>query len=226
MSELGTALGRVQSIAHEMGVSMEELQASLISITIGGVKSNEAATQLRGIMTALMKPTVEMQKALRAIGAESGEAAIKTWDFWGALEKLRNTTDGSAEAMGKLFPNVRGAAGALRILGEGAQKYTDAMAVLKHQDMSTLQKSLKDFMDTDAEKLTKELNTLANYFTAEFGLQLITTLNNLIQLLGGGNGLIGVFKSLSQVPLDAAILGIVVAFGALTKNCGTMMVGF
>ena len=45
MGELGTAMGRVQSIAHEVGMSMEELQASFIAMTIGGVKATEAATQ-------------------------------------------------------------------------------------------------------------------------------------------------------------------------------------
>jgi TP901 family phage tail tape measure protein len=226
MSDLGTAMGRVQSIANEMGLSMEEVQASLISITIGGVKASEAATQLRSMMTALMKPSEAMKAALHEIGAESGQAAIATWDFFGTLEKLRGTTDGSAAAMAKLIPNVRGVAGAMRIMGEGAKAYNDAMETLHAQDLSTLQKQLKDFMDTDAEKLTKELNKLANFFTAEFGLKLVSTLNTLIQLLGGANGLTGVLSNLGKIPADLALIGLALALGKVIEWSNFATVGF
>ena len=77
---------------------------------------------------------------------------------------------------------------------EGAEKAEKALKDINAVDLSTIQKKLKDFTDTDAEKLTKELNKLSNFFTAEFGLKLIGTLNSLIQLIGGGDGLIGVFR--------------------------------
>ena len=110
MGEFGTAMGRVQSIAHESGISMEELQASLVALTIGGVKSTEAATQLRGIISAVLKPSTDLQKALNQIGAESGPAAIATYGLEGTL---RNCGDNQRyrDAFAKLFPNVRALAG-------------------------------------------------------------------------------------------------------------------
>jgi TP901 family phage tail tape measure protein len=226
MAELGTAMGRVQSISHEMGISMEEVQASLIAITIGGVKASEAATQLRSMMTALMKPSEAMTKALHQIGADSGQAAIATWDWYGALEKLRGTTDGSAAAMAKLIPNVRGVAGAMRILGEGAKAYKESLETLKQQDLSTLQKQLKDFMNTPAEQLTKELNKLANYFTVDFGLKMISMLNTLIQLIGGGGGLIGIFNTLGTVATAATFVGLVAGLAKLYEWSNFSVVGF
>ena len=110
LNELGTALGRVQSIGHESGVSLEELEASLVAITLGGVKANEASTQLRGVLTAFLKPTQDMQKALKELGVESGEAAIATWGLQGAVAQLWKLA-GSASGMSKLFPNIRGDAG-------------------------------------------------------------------------------------------------------------------
>ena len=97
---------------------MEELQASFISLTIGGVKATEAATQLRGVMTGLLKPSEGMKGAFREIGVESGEAAIATWGFQGTLQKLISTTGGSASEIAKLFQNVRGLAGVLAV-GDG-----------------------------------------------------------------------------------------------------------
>ena len=186
MGELGTAMGRVQTLAHEVGVSMEELQAAFVSITIGGVKAAEAATQIRSVLTALMKPSQGMKEALRALNVESGEAAVATWGYQGALEKLRGTTDGSASAMARLFPNVRGDAGALRLAGEGADKFREALEELHQVDMETLSKKLKEFTSTDAERLTAELNKVANYFKVEFGAEVVHSLAQIMDVLGGG----------------------------------------
>lgn len=48
------AIGRVAPIANEVGVSVDELSAGFSSITIGGVKASEAATQLRSTLAGLL----------------------------------------------------------------------------------------------------------------------------------------------------------------------------
>jgi TP901 family phage tail tape measure protein len=203
--ELGTALGRVQSIGHELGVSMEELQASLISITIGGVRSNEAATQLRGVLSALMKPTVEMSSAFQKMGVSSGTAAVATFELQGTLAKLWEISGKTVEGMSKFFPNIRGDAGALRMAAEGAQKYKEGLDALRSQNMATLAKPFEAFKATDAEKLNAELNKLKNFMTAEFGAKLVGQLNTVVQVLGGGNGLTGVLRMVTgELPLVAA----------------------
>ena len=212
MGELGTAMGRVQSIAHEVGLSMEELDASLIAITIGGVKANEAATQLRGVMTGLLKPSEGMKAAFREIGVDSGEAAIATWGFKGTLDQLQKTTNGSASAMAGLFQNVRGLAGALRLVGAGAEKYNEAIEKLRQVDQATLLKKFEEFTSTDAEKLTKELNKLKNFWTAEFGGDLLAAF---AKLSGGADGLISVLRTLTG---DLPGMGV-----AVTAFAGTLL---
>jgi TP901 family phage tail tape measure protein len=206
--DLATALGRVQSIAHELGVSVEEVNASLVSLTIGGLKASEAGTQLRGALTALLKPTPEMTKALHTLGVESGPAAIATWGWQEALEKVKNTTDGAAESLAKLFPNVRGGAGAFRLLSEGAQKYKEMMDAQAKIDQKFLATGALEAMSTDAARLTAELNKLRNFFTAEFGATLVHNLNVAVDLLGGGKGLVGALRLVTmELPLAAAAMG-------------------
>jgi TP901 family phage tail tape measure protein len=206
--ELGTALGRVQGIAHELGVSVEELNASLVSITIGGVKSNEAATQMRGIISSLLKPSEELKKAFRDIGVESGTSAVATYGFQGTLEALWKSIDGNKSAAAKMFPNVRAMAGDFRLAGEGAQRFKEAMAVQSKLDRSSLDKPFEQFIQTDAEKLNKELNKLSNFFTAEFGPKLVAQLNSVVQALGGGSGILGALRVLTtDLVRDIAIGG-------------------
>jgi TP901 family phage tail tape measure protein len=208
MGELGTALGRIQSIGHELGVSMEELDAALVATTIGGVKANEAATQLRGVMTALLKPSDGMKEAFRHIGVDSGEAAIATWGLKGTLEQLQKTTDGSATAMATMFQNVRGLAGALRLAESGAQKYDEAIKKLHEVDQSTLRKLFEEFTSTDAEKLTVELNKIKNFFTAEFGADLVKSVRQVMGVFGGADGMVPVLRAFTnQLGPMAAGLG-------------------
>ncbi len=206
-SELGTALGRIQTLGHEVGTSMEELQSGLIAITIGGVKATEAATQMRGIFTALLKPSKEMKKAFKELGVESGEAAIRTFGFLGALEKIKGTTDGSSQAMSQLFRRVRGAAGALRLLSEGTDSYNEAMEKLIAIDQRVLATKSMEVLRTDAARLQAELNKLKNFFTVDLGSEVVKVLGNLISLLGGGAGLVGVLK-MATAEVPALILGI------------------
>ena len=185
LNELGTALGRTQSIGHELGVSMEELQAALVAITIGGVKANEASTQIRGVLSGLLKPTTDMRKALHELGVESGEDAIATWGLLGTLQQLQHVSGGSATATATLFQNIRGLAGVLRIAGEGATKYNEAMKALEAVDQATLRKTLEEFTSTDAEKTTRELNKLKNYFTVEFGADVVKMVGSMTQGMDG-----------------------------------------
>jgi len=91
-------------MAAQLGIRLDELQASYAAITIGGVKTAEAAMQIRGAMTALVKPTAEMKKALRQLGYESGEQAVAALGFVGAMRAVIATTEGSTTSIARLLP--------------------------------------------------------------------------------------------------------------------------
>ena len=91
-------------MAAQLGIRLDELQASYAAITIGGVKTAEAAMQIRGAMTALVKPTAEMKKALRQLGYESGEQAVAALGFVGAMRAVIATPEGSTTSIARLLP--------------------------------------------------------------------------------------------------------------------------
>ena len=191
---------------------MEELDAALISMTIGGLKASEAATQLRSLMTGLLKPSEAMQAAYKQIGVDSGEAAIAAFGFRGALQAVAETTDQSVAALSKLFPNIRALPGDLRLLRDGAKQYEDAMKALAAVDMETLHKKVQDFISTDAEKLTAELNKISNFFKVEFGAGIVSSMGKLLNVFGGADGLVPVLRSLTQtMPALVASLGVAAA---------------
>jgi len=231
MGELGVAMGRVQALAFEVGISMEELEAAFISLTIGGVKPAEAATQLRGVMTGLLKPSRDMQKALESLGVASGEEAIATWNLEGTLERLWLIADKSASGMSKLFRNIRGDVGAMRLAGEGAQKFAEGLEAVNKIDVTMLRDKFEAVMGTDVEKLTKTLNAITNFFTVELGTSLISSLQTLASVFGGPTGLVGIMRAVTNqiVPtalslgtLGAALLGISLYARAAASGIGGM----
>jgi hypothetical protein len=76
VDDLANTLGRVSPMAAELGISFNELGASIATVTLSGSKPSEALTQIRGAMNALVKPTEGMQEALRNLGFSSPEEAI------------------------------------------------------------------------------------------------------------------------------------------------------
>ena len=209
--DLATALGRVQTIAHLSGVSLEELDAAMISLSIGGVKSTEAATQLRGVLTALLKPSQDMKAAFAEVGVASGPAAIATFGLQGAVQKLMETTGGAAEEMQKLMPNVRGFAGGARLAESGANAFNDALKKLQDLPANLLKQKEMELAATAAEKLTSELNKVKNALTVDVGRDLTESLQSFINVFGA-EGIAGVFTSfLDQAPKVAAGLAMIAA---------------
>jgi TP901 family phage tail tape measure protein len=235
MADLATALGRTQTLAHAMGISMEELDAALISMSIGGLKASEAATQLRSMMNALLKPSEGMKAALDEIGASSGEAAVAAYGFRGAFEAVAATTDRTIGSLSKLIPNIRGLPGALRLLNEGAQQYEEGLKKLAAVDMETLHKKVQDFISTDAEKLTAELNKISNFFKVEFGADLVKSMAGVLAMFGGSGGLVSMLRALTgSLPMLVAgfggLIAVLVAIKleamAAASSIGGLRVGF
>lgn len=136
-AELSATLGQIIPIASSMNLSFENLGASMATMTRQGVKSAIATTQLRAIMTSLLKPSEELKKAMQKAGFETGEAVTSSENFQEALGQVIAQTDGSQEALAELFPNVRALQGALALTGEGAVGFSDDLKAMNESAGAT-----------------------------------------------------------------------------------------
>ena len=156
MADLATAMGRVQTLGHELGVSIEELESSLVTLSISGVKANEAGTQVRSMMMGLLKPT-KMKEAFQQLGVESGPALVATYGWSGALAQLQKVGGAAANQIAALLPNQRALIGELRIGGEGGlSKYAESLKALTEVSPQTLIGKRLTFTSTDAEQVTRK----------------------------------------------------------------------
>ena len=228
-TELANSFGRVGVAAKEMGIPLDDVLASFTTITRNGVKTSEAITQLRGVITALSKPTEGMSDALHTLGYASSEDAIAANSLGELLKKLAGTTDGTSASFAKLFPNVRGLN--LAILAGKSQNATYA------SDLAEIGKAGKELNDekanivinTDAQKAEGELNKLKNFLTVDFGQAVLKAIAIFTTKTGGADNFITVVKGFTPVlEAGAAVLGIYaakVSFLTLRANYAAGAVG-
>ena len=217
--ELALGYGTVAPIADKLNISMEELNASIATLTINGIKTDKAFTQIRGTMQAFLKPTGEMKDALKELGFESGEQLLQANNLQEALRLVAGVTDGTAAAIAKLFPRIRGLTGVLTALDDQAGHFNKTMEEQKTALTGAYDRAYKLVIDTPAEKITKELNQLKNFFTVEFGQSVLEASIKLSKAVGGAGSLIDIFKVMGPLlPPLAAGLGIVAVSLALVAT--------
>ena len=111
VAELIPLIGGLAKISHDLGISQDEMGASLALVTQTAGSTAEAATQYQGVLMALLKPTDAMKEMIKAMGFESAEAAIKQLGLAETLRRLKGATGGSAEKMAEMFGRVEGLKG-------------------------------------------------------------------------------------------------------------------
>ena len=217
--ELASVLGRVTAVSSELGVSLDELNAMMVTLTISGVKPAEAATSLRSAMMALIKPSQDLQKELRQLGFESGPQMIAALGLEGALLKLRESTDENMAAFAKLIPNVRAISGALRETDEDGKRTADSLQHLHEMSVLAFNEKYKLFIESDAQKTLTEMNKLKTFLTTDLGAAIVQAVNQFLSFAGGADAIGAGIKALVPVVMTG-----VAAFGSFAAAMGVMAI--
>ena len=212
--ELEHGYGTVAPTAEKLGIAFEEVNAALATLTIQGIQTDKAFTQIRGMMQSFLKPTKEMEAAMRELGFANAAQILEAYDLQEALRAVIGTTDGNAESVAKLIPRIRGLTGGLGLAGDEAEHFTKAIKEQETALEDAYDKAYEIVITTDAERITKELNKVKNFFTDEFGEAVLKSAIDMSELLGGAENLLLVFETMAAV-----IPGVVVSLAAL----GTVM---
>ena len=158
---LAPVLGRVTPLAATLGVEFEEVGASLATFTKLGVSAEEAATGLRGIFSAILKPTSQAELALKSYGTSiddvkkmMGERGLML-----TLKHLMETFGDNDQALTSMFGNVRALTAVLGTAGTQAETYEQVLASLT-DSQGALNESFEVVENTASFKLNKALQEL------------------------------------------------------------------
>ena len=190
LSEIANVIGRVTPLTAEMGITWEETAASIAVMTRQGVRADTAITQLRAVVSKLLKPTKEMNALYRKWGVQDGKQAVETFGgLRGVLLKLSEETGGSSAEMAELFRRIRAIVGQMSLMTDNGKLLADTMLGISEGTKAATQ-AWGDFIKSDAHVLTLEMQKFDNAVT-ELGTTAIpalgvalSALNTLVEGMG------------------------------------------
>ena len=136
ISELSQGFGQVAPLAASTGVEFEGLMAITSGLTTSGLKASTAYTQIRAVLSNLLKPTEEMQEAFDILGITSDnlKERISEEGLQGMLARLTETADENNIVTAKMFGSVEALNVVLALSGEVGEK---TMAIQNNMTDST-----------------------------------------------------------------------------------------
>lgn len=166
VAELSDQLGGLTPIAKSAGVGIDELLSGVASLTKGGMKTEEAVTNLKGIISSVIKPSSEAAKMAKKLGIDFSVSAIKSKGFAGFMEDIKEKTGGNTELMGQLFGNVRALSGALALTSDtGMNDFVNTLDAMKNSAGAT-DEAFAIMTNTIGHKLDKFKNMMKNTATS------------------------------------------------------------
>lgn len=238
--ELGPQIGKVVATAAAAGVSFEEVGAALATMTISGLKTDQAIVGLNQTILSFLKPTDEAIEAAAELGFDLSATTLATMGLDGAMtelskklgisvddmiameqaglddaamyDELAAKTGASAEQMAILFPNIRALKGALILAKDDGAKFNEMMAEQEDRVGAT-SKAFETMAETTAFEFDLALSSM-KATAIEMGSHLLPIASDLFKKIGE---LADQFGELSDEEQQTILktLGIVAAVGPL-----------
>lgn len=180
IDQLSKQLGDVVGIARAAGVSFEEVASAISAVTAAGQPTAIATTGVRAAISELLTPTKELSFALKNIGIESVEAAIKQEGFVGVLRRVADAYGGNATALAALFARIESLPAITALVSGKVGKQFDAMHDSARDNTRAMNevsnKAFQIMADTTEFRMGQargaidaELSRIGEIFTKSFG---------------------------------------------------------
>jgi len=159
--DMAGSFGRVIPIAAEMGVEFHEVAAAVAAMSNVGLDASESVTALRGVMSALLKPTKEAEDVLAEYGLSSAELRrqLREEGLLATLVSLKDTFGENETALAAVFGNVRALTGVLNLVGANLST-TEAIFQSMSDTTGKLDEAFGVVAETSGFKLQQALTEL------------------------------------------------------------------
>ena len=186
LSEIAGDIGRVNILGANLGVTYQEVDAALATLTIQGVNAAEGMTFLRNVFLKLTRPTKYMKQLFAEWGVSSGQAAIATFGFQGVLQKLADRAAQAADPMdelGQIFGRIRAIIGGTGLVN-ALDRFNDNLKEIVSSSKSA-DEALEIMRNNIGYRFRVEMNKTANFFKVDVGQKIVKTIVELSDKVGG-----------------------------------------
>jgi TP901 family phage tail tape measure protein len=125
--ELSASMGQVLPVASQLGISFDEVAAAVASLTLKGLSTSEATTQLNAVFTAFLKKGELAKKTFGEQSEVMGANAIRTKGLQLAMNDLMEAVGGSEDALIKLTGRAEGAKAIMALTADEGKVLTSQL---------------------------------------------------------------------------------------------------
>ena len=161
VDEIGKSIGQVIPTAASAGMSIDELLASVASLTASGTQTSAAMTGMKAALSNIIKPTADAAKVAQSLGLEFTQAHLAQVGWAQFLDEVKTATGGNIEIMGKLFGSTEALNTVLSLTGNGANKFKESLDGMANSTGAT-NDAIAKLDATPAAQLEKAVNQLKN----------------------------------------------------------------
>lgn len=161
VDEIGKSIGQVIPTAASAGMSIDELLASVASLTANGTQTSAAMTGLKAALSNIIKPSKDAFETAEALGLQFNQAHLQAVGWAQFLDEIKIATGGNVETMAKLFGSTEALNVVLSLAGNGADKFKDALDGMANSTGAT-NDAIAKLDATPAAQLEKAVNQLKN----------------------------------------------------------------
>ena len=221
VEQLANSIGNVAPQAKLAGVGFKELLATISTLTLGGISTDESVTALNSALTKLANPTPAVRKKMEDLEVSFGAAQIKAKGLKTVLQEIATAREKHGDdALMQIIPNVRALKAIATLADDGKLEKIDEILLKINSDIKTGDGLMRGYADMSASMTLKWLQAQGRLTVAfrEFVILYEPKIKKIIDATGR---LIEKFSNLTP-----ATKKIIVVAAALAAILPPLIIGF
>lgn len=224
-SQLAPQLGRLLPTAESLGVSFDQVVATLGYLSTKSNDASLAGTQLDGVLRKILVPSEQGRAALQAVGlsADSLRRTVATGGLPAALDVLRAKFGGNSDALFQLFDDIQAFQGAQALLADSTNTLGTAFDTTANS-AGQAGEAFDRWSKTDAAKMKKAIAE-GKAALIELGLAITPLIAAVAPIAAAFLGAFGGLPTWLQGGI-VGLIGLLAALGPITTVAGTLVANF
>jgi len=221
VNELASSMGKVIPTASAYGISIDNLCASYVAMTKGGIATAESTTYMKSMFNELADSGSAVGTILQdETGQSFGQLMASGMSLADVIDILGQSVNGDSEAFAQLWGSSEAGTGALAILNGGTADFNNTLIAMG--DSTGAASSAMDKMNnTSAHNMQVAMNDMKNA-AIELGGAFAPVLSGLASAVSG------VAKAFCSLPspvqsVIAVIIGVIAVISPLLIGIGSLI---
>ena len=218
-------IGRIAPTASAAGISIDELNAAIATITAQGVPVEQTFTGLNQAIVSILKPTGEAEKIAKKLGISFNAAALESKGFEGILSEIAGS-GATTDQLAKLFGSVEAMKAVFPLINDDLVKFNQNL-LNQANSSGTALKATEEFQGTlsfQFSQIVKNVGNLARSLDEVLGPAfkgILGTVNDIVSKMNEAVALMRVFPAYQEL----GKAGSDITFGMESKGMERLIAG-